>query len=251
MSEEEYSRMEKRVTKRFNRACADFALLEDGDKVLIALSGGKDSMLLLHLMAQRSRLYKPKIEVEAAHVVMDNIPYESNRTSLEIFCRNEGVKFHLLHTAFDETTDRRKTKCFLCAWYRRKALFSFAQKNGFNKLALGHHQDDILTTLLMNLIFEGSFDTMAPRLDMKHYSLALIRPLALVCEKETTALAKHHGFSGIKVHCPYENVTQRQKTSQMLQLLETQNPEVRQNLWRALEKKPEAFCRVGLQTDKT
>ena len=119
MSEDEISRMEKKVVKRFNKACADYALLEDDDKVLIALSGGKDSMLLLPLMAQRARLYKPKIKVEAAHVVMDNIPYETNRKNLETFCRNEGVKLHLLHTEFDETTDRRKTKCFLCAWYRR------------------------------------------------------------------------------------------------------------------------------------
>ena len=250
MSEDEISRMEKKVVKRFNKACADYALLEDDDKVLIALSGGKDSMLLLHLMAQRARLYKPKIKVEAAHVVMDNIPYETNRKNLETFCRNEGVKLHLLHTEFDETTDRRKTKCFLCAWARRKALFRFAQGNGFNKLALGHHQDDILTTLLMNLTFEGSFDTMAPRLNMKHYSLALIRPLALVYETETVALAKYHSYNGIKVHCPYEDVTQRRKTAQILKLLETLNPEIRQSLWRALEKKNEAFRRVGQQTDQ-
>ena len=75
--------MEKKVVKRFNKACADYALLEDDDKVLIALSGGKDSMLLLHLMAQRARLYKPKIKVEAAHVFMDNIPYETNAKTLK------------------------------------------------------------------------------------------------------------------------------------------------------------------------
>lgn len=243
MTEIEIRQLEKRVTKRFNRACADYALLSDGDKVLVALSGGKDSLLLLRLMARRARLYKPSISVEAAHVIMDNIPYETSRTYLEGFCREEGVKLHLLHTSFDESTDRRKTKCFLCAWYRRKILFGFAQENGFNKIALGHHQDDILTTLLMNLTYEGSFDTMAPCLAMEHYPLSLIRPLALVREAETLALAKAYGFEGQKTPCPYEEVTRRHDMNNVFRMLETLNPEARQSLWRALEKQHKSFVK--------
>ena len=87
---------ERRIKKKFDLGCVDFHLLEDGDRILIALSGGKDSLMLARLMAQRSRIYKPKIEVEAAHVIMDNIPYETDRTYLQEFCNELGIRLHIL-----------------------------------------------------------------------------------------------------------------------------------------------------------
>ena len=117
---------EQKVLKRFNKGCVDYRLLEDGDHILIALSGGKDSLELVRLLAQRARIYKPHIEVEAAHIIMDNIPYETDRSYLQDFCAENGIKLHILHSSFDESTDPRKTRCFLCAWNRRKTLFEFA-----------------------------------------------------------------------------------------------------------------------------
>ena len=114
------------VLRSFNRACVSYHLLSDNDRILVALSGGKDSLMLARLMAQRSRIYKPKITVEAAHVIMDNIPYETDRSYLQNFCDELGIKLHILHSSFDESTDSRKTRCFLCAWNRRKTLFEFA-----------------------------------------------------------------------------------------------------------------------------
>ncbi len=245
MNEQDIRRLENRVAKRFNRACADFQLLTDGDRVLAALSGGKDSLLMLRLLARRARLYRPRILVEAAHVIMDNIPYETDRTYLSSFCKQEGVRLHLLHAAFDASTDRRKTRCFLCSWYRRKRLFGFAQEQGFTKVALGHHQDDILTTLLMNLTYEGAFDTMPPRLAMQHYALTLIRPLCLVHEDEIRCLAREYGFVGQKVACPYEEVTRRSDVNGVFHQLENLNPETRYSMWRALEKSHPAFCRCS------
>ena len=140
---------EERIQRQFNKACVDYHLLEDGDRILLALSGGKDSLELCRLMARRARIFRPKIEVEAAHVMMDNIPYETDRSYLQRFCDDLGIKLHLLHSRFDESTDPRKTKCFLCAWNRRKTLFQFAESHGFNKVALGHHQGGILVTALM------------------------------------------------------------------------------------------------------
>lgn len=157
---------EQKILKRFNKGCVDYHLLEDGDRILIALSGGKDSLELLRLLAQRARIYKPHIEVEAAHIIMDNIPYETDRSYLQAFCAENGIKLHILHSSFDESTDPRKTRCFLCAWNRRKTLFEFAVNNGFNKIALGHHMDDILVTFLMNITFEGSHSTMQPSLPL-------------------------------------------------------------------------------------
>lgn len=228
--------MERKIRDRFNKACVKYRLLEEGDRILIALSGGKDSLELVRLLGQRARIFKPHIEVEAAHVVMDNIPYETDRSYLEEFCKENGVRLHLLHSSFDESTDKRKTKCFLCAWNRRKALFEFARDNKFNKVALGHHQDDFLTTLLLNMTYEGRLDTMSPAMKMEHYPLTVIRPLCMVEEAQIKAFAEEENFHKQKVACPYEEKTNRTTMTQMLRHLEQLNTEARYSMWHAIEK---------------
>ena len=225
---------EQKILKRFNKGCVDYHLLEDGDRILIALSGGKDSLELVRMLAQRARIYKPHIEVEAAHIIMDNIPYETDRSYLQAFCAENGIKLHILHSSFDESTDPRKTRCFLCAWNRRKTLFEFAVNNGFNKIALGHHMDDILVTFLMNITFEGSASTMLPSLRLKHYPLTIIRPLCLVYEKDIRQVAEELHFTKQKALCPYEETTRRSDMQQIFQQLEQLNPEARYSLWRAM-----------------
>ena len=226
--------MEKKIQKLFNKGCVDYHLLEDGDKILIALSGGKDSLELTRLLAKRSRIFKPSIQVEAAHIIMDNIPYETDRSYLQQFCNELGIKLHILHSSFDESTDKRKTRCFLCSWNRRKTLFEFATQNGFNKVALGHHMDDILVTMLMNLTFEGRIETMAPKLQMEHYPIQIIRPLCLVHENMIKQVAKDLEFEKQKTLCPYEEITNRATMTDVFHRLEEINPETRYSMWKAL-----------------
>lgn len=226
--------MEDKIRRKFNRACTDYQLLEDGDHILIALSGGKDSLELCRLMAERARIFRPSIHIEAAHVVMDNIPYETSRSYLETFCKELHVQLHILHGSFDERTDSRKTRCFLCSWHRRKLLFSFAVERGFNKVALGHHQDDILTTWLMNITFEGNISTIHPKMQMKHYPLQLIRPLCLVEETWIAEVARQFGFEKQKVPCPYEDLTRRRHINDIFHQLERLNPEARYSMWHAI-----------------
>lgn len=225
---------EKKITRLFHQACAEYNLLADGDRVLVAVSGGKDSLELVRLMARQSRILKPRIEVAAAHVIMDNIPYETDRTYLTDFCREEGIELHILHSSFDESTDRRKTKCFLCSWNRRKTLFKFASDNGYNKVAFGHHMDDFLVTLLMNQTFEGTHSTMKPLMEMRHYPISVIRPLCLVHESMIQEMADKCGFQRQKVACPYETVTQRTRMTEVFHELEDINPEARYCLWRSI-----------------
>ena len=191
--------VERKVLKQFNKGCVDYHLLEDGDRILIALSGGKDSLELVRLLAQRARIYKPHIEVEAAHIIMDNIPYETDRSYIQHFCEENGIKLHILHSSFDESTDPRKTRCFLCAWNRRKTLFEFAVNHGFNKIALGHHMDDILVTLLMNITFEGSHSTMQPSLSLKHYPLLSV--LSVWFMKLISGWLPRNYISASRKHC--------------------------------------------------
>ena len=225
----------QRIRRRFHQACADYRLLEDGDRVLVALSGGKDSRMLVRLLGEQARLFVPRIDVAAAHVVMDNIAYHSPTQSLEAYCADYGVPFHLLHASFDATTDHRHTPCFLCAWNRRKALFQFAQQNGFNKLALGHHQDDFLVTYLMNITFEGRAETMQPLMQMEHYPLQVIRPLCLVEEEWIRAEDKPLQIvtGDEPTLCPHETTTQRAALTKVFHHLEALNPEARYSLWRA------------------
>lgn len=226
---------EYRIRKLFHKGCVEYGLIEDGDRILVALSGGKDSLMLLRLLAHQSRLFKPSIKVEAAHVIMDNIPYETDRTYITGYCEELGVPLHILHTSFEESTDKRKTKCFLCSWNRRKTLFRYAAEQGFSKVALGHHQDDIIITMLMNQTFEGSMQTMPPKLKMQHYPLAVIRPMCLVPEHLIKEMAQLLNFEKQKALCPYETVTHRATMTALFRQLEEINPEARYSLWNAMK----------------
>lgn len=223
-----------RIKRHFNQGCVQYGLLEDEDRILVALSGGKDSLMLCKLLAERSRIYRPRITVEAAYVAMDNIPYASDTQYLEDYCRELGIRLHVLHSQFDQSTDPRKTACFLCAWNRRKTLFQFATQEGFNKVALGHHQDDILVTWLMNITHEGNAGTMRPMLEMEHYPIRLIRPLCLVQEAWIREEAEALGFQRQKKACPYETTTRRATIEALLRQIEEMNPEARYSMWTAL-----------------
>ena len=227
----------KHLQQLFGKACTRYGLLADDDRILVAVSGGKDSLMLCRLMAQRARIFKPRIEVAAAHVVMDNIPYETDRQWLADYCRDLGLPLHILHASFDESQpDRRRTRCFLCSWHRRKALFRFAEQEGFNKVALGHHQDDILTTWLMNMTYEGNCSTMLPILPLEHYPISIIRPLCLAPEAHIARLAETLALPQQKARCPWEEASRRADIEQVLHHLESLNPEARNSLWRAMER---------------
>ena len=173
-------KLEKRLQTKFNKALTDYQLIADGDKVLIALSGGKDSLFLLEMLARRSKIFVPRFTVEAVFVKMSNISYETDCAYLQQFAESHGVKLHIIETAFDASTDKRKTPCFLCSWYRRKAIFNLAQQLGCNKLALGHHNDDIIHTALMNLMFQGHLSSMPPMMRLDKMPITIIKPLCLI-----------------------------------------------------------------------
>lgn len=221
----------RRIQKCFNKGVVQYGLIEDGDKILVGLSGGKDSLALLELLALRSRIYKPKFSVAAAHVVMKNISYESDMDYLRSYAESLGVPFICYETSFDPSTDTRKSPCFLCSWNRRKALFTVAKEQGCNKIALGHHMDDILETLLMNMTFQGAFSTMPPKLVIRKFDMTIIRPMCLVHEADLLQMAAYRGYKKQIKNCPYEKDSNRSSIKEVFHTLEKLNPEARYSLW--------------------
>lgn len=213
-----------------------YHLIDDGDRILVALSGGKDSLCLLDLLAQRQRIFMPRFSIEAIHIRMDNIAYETDTHYLEDFCRQRNVNLHIVNTSFDASTDKRKSPCFLCSWNRRKQMFNLAQEIGCNKIALGHHMDDLIHTALMNECFQGRFDTMPVFLQMKKMPLAIIRPLCLCHESDIKAYAEQQGYQKQRKLCPYEKDSYRTDIQQIFQQMESLNPEARYSIWNALER---------------
>lgn len=226
----------RHILARFNKGISQYGLIEDGDRIMVALSGGKDSMALLSLLAEKSRIFKPRFSVVAVHVVMTNVGYKSDLDYLRAFSEDLGVPFFHVETSYDYSEQSGKPHCFLCSWSRRKALFAKAKEMGCNKIALGHHMDDILETLLMNMLFAGSPSPMAPLLKMKKFDMTLIRPMCLIRERELAALAENRRFREQTVKCPHERATNRTKMKNILAEMESINPEACYSLWRCVDK---------------
>lgn len=229
---------ETHIRRLFGHTCKRFGLLTDGDRVLVGLSGGKDSLALLQLLAERSRVWVPRFTVEACYVRMQNIPYQSDEAWLRDFCEGLGVPLNVATTAFDPTTDHRHTPCFLCSWQRRKQLFETAKRLGCNKIALGHHLDDVMQTAILNLTYQGSFGSMLPALKMDKFEMTIIRPLCRIRERELQVWAEAHGYLKQPHTCPYEHDSRRTDARRIIKELEAMNPELADSFVHALEKPP-------------
>lgn len=232
--------LEKRIRERFVKAFVTYHLLKDGDHVLVGLSGGKDSLCLLEMLGKRAKINQPSFRVEAIHVRMDNISYETSTGYLEQFCKELNVPLHIVSTSFSSTSVdpdsqyKEKPPCFLCSWNRRKQLFNLAQELGCNKIALGHHQDDLLHTCLMNQFYQGRFDTMPALLKMRKMPLSIIRPLCMVEEKDIRRYAELRGYEKQVKLCPYETASHRDDMRQLFEQIQQMNPEARHSLWNAI-----------------
>lgn len=229
----------ERLTRRFHKACADYGLIADGDHILVGLSGGKDSLLLTELLGRRAQIYKPRFTVTALHVRVKERDYHTDLSYLESFCAEAKVPLIVRDTEIGElpnTPNTRTTQhpCFLCSWYRRKALFNAAQELGCNKIAFGHHRDDVAQTLLMNLIFQGAFASMPPILQMEKMPLQLIRPLCLIDEADIITYAAMRGYEKQTKLCPFEHVSSREKVKELLEQIKALNPEAIDSLYGAM-----------------
>ena len=235
----ELEKQRARLTKRFHKACADYGLIADGDHILIGLSGGKDSLVLTELLGRRAKIYKPRFSVTALHVRVKERDYQTDLSYLESFCAESGVPLLVRDVEIGEkpsaiSSQPSENPCFLCSWYRRKTLFNVAQELGCNKIAFGHHRDDVAETLLMNLIFQGAFATMPPMLQMDKMPLQIIRPLCLIDEADIVTYAAMRGYRKQPKLCPFEHVSSREKVKELLAQIKALNPEALDSMYGAM-----------------
>lgn len=221
------------IQRLFHKACAEHHLIEYGDRILIGLSGGKDSLALLEFIGKQKALARPRFDAIALHVRMKEIAYESSTDYLHTISNQYAIPLIVKETSLGEIRGD-KTPCFLCSWFRRKLLFDVAQEMNCNKIALGHNKDDLEETFLMNLLYEGTLATNPPRLKLDKMPLTIIRPLCLIDEKDLAAYAAEQDYQLQTKRCPFEKETARERMKDLLTELERYNPNVRESIWGAM-----------------
>lgn len=240
LREEELKSLINSVLKRVARASGEFKLIEKNDRILLALSGGKDSWTLLHFLIEIRK--KAPFPFEIFVVVVDqgfegfNTSIIERKLSQMSVDGYEILKTNIYRTVL-EKNQRNKIFCSLCSRLRRGILYSYGREGGFNKLALGHHMDDVVETLLLNIFFSGKLAGMAPRRVSDDGKMIVIRPLYYVQEKETSLLAHHLGYPVVCCRCPLcedKETSMRKFVKNLLFQLEEKQPGIKLSLLRSL-----------------
>ena len=233
----ENNKLEKRLSRLVGQAIGDFNMIEAGDRVMVCLSGGKDSYGLLDIL-MRLRARAP-IDFEIIAVNLDQKQPGFPAEVLPNYLQNLGIPFHIetqdTYSIVKEKVPEGKTMCSLCSRLRRGILYNVAKRLGATKIALGHHRDDILQTLLLNMFFGGKLKGMPPKLSSDNGEHVVIRPLAYVEEKDLIRWAEVREFPIIPCTlCGSQTDLQRQQMGEMLRLWEKQFPGRVQSMFRAL-----------------
>lgn len=217
------------------RAIHRFGLIQEGDRILVGVSGGKDSLALLHLLNERRK--RVPIRYELIPVYIDLGFRAGQAEVLKEWFESKGFSYHLEKTDIGRRAngpENRENPCFLCAWERRKRLFHLAHQFKCNKIALGHHQDDIIETFLLNIFYSAEISTMLPLQSLFRGKITLIRPLALIEEKKIERFAREMNLPVGGSGCPASGKTKRREIKELIEGLEKGNRKIRGNIFRSL-----------------
>ena len=234
------------ISNRIGKAIADYNLIEDKDKILVAVSGGKDSIAMLKLLVERKKWAPVNYELIAIHIETDFACDKRLKPRLKKLFKELGVKYRFRKIRILKKD--KKASCFWCSWNRRKALFLAADKLGCKKIALGHHKDDIIETLLLNIFYHGEFAAMNPRQELFGGKIIIIRPLCYVEEKNTTRFAKESNFLAQTCKCPNSETSKRRKMKNIIKDLEKDCDFVKTNIFRSISRVKEEY--INLHTIK-
>jgi len=207
-----------KLSSLIDKAVFDYNLIEDGDRILIGASGGKDSTALIEYFSNRLKRPDCNFQVKAVNIQSDFAAAFPSK--IENLFTQWKVPFEKINVnILERVKEGQKMSCWWCSTQRRTELLNYAIKNGYNKIALGHHMDDILETLLMNMMNKGEFSTMIPKLKYEKYPVTIIRPLCYITENRLILHAEEMGYSGFVCTCNYQENSERHLAKKKLELL--------------------------------
>lgn len=251
---ERYKEIERSINKKFHRdiwckftkAINVYELVKPGDKIAVCISGGKDSMLMAKLFQELKRHNKFEFDVE--FLVMDPGYNPANRRQIEENAALMHIPIRIFESEiFDAVVDIEKNPCYLCARMRRGHLYHWAQELGCNKIALGHHYDDVIETILMGMLYGGQIQTMMPKLHSTNFEgMELIRPLYLVREKDILHWCDYNDLTFLRCACRFteqceaerdnmEKTSKRQEVKELIARLAKVSPVIEANIFRSVE----------------
>lgn len=231
------NKLSKRLRRQVGQAIADFNMIEDGDRVMVCLSGGKDSYTMLDILRQLQAKAPVRFELIAVHLDQKQPDYDG--TVLPTYLRSIGMPFEILeqdtYSVVKRVIPEGKTMCSLCSRMRRGVLYAYAERAGFTKIALGHHRDDMVETLFLNMFYQSRLKAMPPKLQSDDGAHIVIRPLAYCKESDIADYAQLHAFPIMPCNlCGSQETLQRKAIKQMLQEWECKYPGRIENVFRSL-----------------
>ncbi|WP_252581360.1 tRNA 2-thiocytidine(32) synthetase TtcA [Legionella lytica] len=232
------SQVEKKLLHYTGKAIADFNMIQRGDRVMVCLSGGKDSFTLLTILDQLRRRSGNKFELFS--FTLDQAQPGWDDSTLRQWLADRSIKHEILtrdtYSIVKEKVPEGKTYCSLCSRLRRGIIYRYAEENGYNKIALGHHRDDLIRTLMMSILYNGDVRSMPPKLLSDNKKHIVIRPLSYVQEKDIITFANEQAFPIIPCNlCGSQENLMRKKVARLIDQLAEENPKVPSNMLHALQ----------------
>lgn len=226
--------IEHYVSKKAGMAINQFKMITDGDKVLVGVSGGKDSLTLLKVLRDRKKWVPIDYEIKAVHVTTDYDTHpREKRKKLEEFFKDVGCDYVFKEISIAEKNRKGMPDCFWCSWNRRKAIFETAAELGFKKVAFGHHKDDVVETILMNMIYNGEISGLNPVQSLFKGEIVIVRPLIFLEEKETAKYARECALPVVKTTCPRNDDSRRAVIREIVARLAKEKQDIKSNIVRS------------------
>ena len=215
-------------------AIRDYNMIQKGDRICVAVSGGKDSLTLLRMLSSKTLKISLGYNLIAAHIETDyRCKTCTHKETLKKIFEDWSVLYYFGKADVLKNNKKGKISCFWCTWNKRKSIFEIANKFNCNKIAFGHHKDDIIETILLNLFFNGEISTMNPKQVMFDGKFTIIRPLCYTEEKETSSFAREMGFQSQVCSCPNSEISKRKLVRKFIEETAKISPAVKTNIFRA------------------
>lgn len=218
------------------KAIDDYQLIDEGDKIAVGISGGKDSLALLYALSGLRRFYPKNFELMAVTV---DLGYDGfDLTSIQALCDTLDVPYHIVHTEIGKiifNERQEKSPCSLCAKMRKGALNDFVKESGYNKVAYAHHMDDVIETAFLSMIFEGRFYSFPPKTYLEDTELTIIRPMIYASEAEVKGFRNKYQLPIVANPCPIDGNTKREYVKDLIRQMNLENPGVKSRLFHAIQ----------------